>query len=134
MTTVSGAPRRQLLSGILGSLAFCAAQIPLLLLTRPIPGITAPGWFLNSGRNVLLVAVALAAGALGLTARKSASDRDAVFYGLGAITAMIVTLVATGLGTIFPIVVVVGCGLITFAVGLGGTCGAGLRARRTNVR
>ena len=134
MTTVSGAPRRQLLSGILGSFAFCAAQVPLLLLARPVPGITAPGWFLNSGRNVLIVAAALAAGAAVLTARKSASDRDAVFYGLGAATAMIVTLAAIGPGTIFPIVIVFGCGLVAFAVGVGGTCGAGVRARRTHVR
>ena len=131
--TVSGAAHRQLLSGVLGSLAFCAAQIPLLLLARPVPGITAPGWFLNSGRNVLLVAAALAAGVAVLTAQKSSSDRDAVFYGLGAVTAMIVTLVAIGLGTIFPIVIAFGCGLVAFAVGVGGTCGAVLRARRSNV-
>ena len=131
---VSRTPQRQLLSGILGSLAFCAAQVPLLLLTRAVPGITAPGWFLNSGRNVLIIAVVLAAGALILTARKNASDRDAVFYGLGAVAAMIVTLVAIGLGTIFPIVIVFGCGLVAFAVGVGGTCGAGLRARQTNAR
>ena len=130
--TVSG-PRRQLRSGILGSFAFCAAQIPLLLLTPPVPGITAPGWFLDSWRDMLIVAAALAAGAAVLTASKNASDRDAVFYGFGAVTAMIVILVAIGLGTIFPIGIFVGCGLIMLAVGLGGICGARLRARRTHV-
>ena len=130
--TVSG-PRRQLRSGILGSFAFCAAQIPLLLLTRPVPGMPAPGWFLDSWRNILIVAAVLAAGAAVLTAPKSASGRDALFYGFGAVTAMIVTLAAIGLGSIFPIGIIVGCGLIMLAVVLGGTCGARLRARRTHV-
>ena len=129
--TVPPAPRRQWRSGLLGALAVAGVQIPLLLATPPVPGMSSPGWFLNSGRNVLLVAAVLAAGAAVLTARKAASDRDAVLYGLGAIAAMIATLVVIGPGTIFPIVIAFGCGLIAFAVGVGGTCGAGLRARRT---
>ena len=128
--TVSAAPRRQWRSGLLGAFAFAGVQNPLLLATPPVPGMTAPGWFLNSGRNILLIAAVLAAGAAVLTARKAASDGDAVLYGLGAIVAMIATLFAIGPGTIFPIVITFGCGLVVFAVGVGGTCGAGLRARR----
>ena len=132
--TVSGAARRQWRSGLLGVLAFAGVQVPLLLATSPVPGITAPGWFLNSGRNVLLVAAVLAAGAAALTARQTSSDRDAVFYGLGAVAAKVVTLSVIGPGSIFPIVIIFGGGLVAFAVGVGGTCGAGLRARRTVVR
>ena len=121
------------MSGVLGVIAFCAAQIPLLLATPPVAGIRTPGWFLNSGRSVLLVGFALAIGAAVLTAGKQASDRDAVFYGIGAVVAMIVTLFVIGAGNIFPIVIVFGTGLVVFAVGAGGTCGAAVRARRTQV-
>jgi len=123
--------RSQMLSGLLGALTFCAVQIPLLIATPPAAGITQPGWFLNSGRSVLLIALALAIGAAVLTARKQASDRDAVLYGIGAVVAMIVTLVAIGAGNIFPIVIVFSTALVVFAVGAGGTCGAAVRARRT---
>jgi hypothetical protein len=120
------------LSALLGALAFCVVQIPLLIATAPVPGTTeSGGWFLNSGRNVLLIGVTLAIGAAVLTARKQGSDRDAVFYGIGAVLAMIVTLFAIGAGNIFPIVIVFGSGLVVFAVGAGGTCGAAVRARRT---
>ena len=123
--------RAQLLSGLLGVLTFCAVQIPLLIAAPPAADIDDPGWFLNSGRNVLLVGLALAIGAAILTSRKQASDRDAVLYGIGAVVAMIVTLVVIGAGNIFPIVIVFGTGLVVFAVGAGGTCGAAVRARRT---
>ena len=122
--------RSQLLSGLAGVIVFCLVQIPLLIATPPVAGITAPGWFLNSGRNILLVGLTLAIGAVMLTVRKHASDRDAVFYGVGAVAAMVVTLVAIGAGNIFPIVIVIGGGLVVFAVGAGGTLGAALRARR----
>jgi len=126
--------RLQLLSGLAGVFAFCVMQIPLLIATPPVAGITAPGWFLNSGRNVLLVGLTLAIGAAVLTARKRASDRDAVFYGIGAVVAMIVTLVAMGAGNIFPIVIFFGTCLVAFAVGAGGTLGAAVRARRAHAR
>jgi hypothetical protein len=119
-------------SVLLGALVFSAAQVPLLIATPAVAGISAPGWFLNSGRNVLLVGLTLAVGAVLLTARKRASDRDAVFYGIGAVAAMIVTLFAIGAGNLFPIVIVSGAAIVTFAVGAGGTCGAALRARRTH--
>ena len=125
------AMRLQSLSGLLGALTFCVIQIPLLIATPPAAGIEQPGWFLNSGRNMLLVGLALAIGAVILTARKQGSDRDAAFYGIGAVVAMIVTLVAIGPGNIFPIVIFFGTGVVVFAVGAGGTCGAALRARRT---
>ena len=123
--------RQQLLSGLAGALAFCVVQIPLLIATPAAGGIDDPGWFLNSGRNVLLVGLTLAIGAAILTARKRASDRDAVFFGIGAVAAMVVTLFAIGPGNIFPIVIVFGAALVVFAVGAGGTLGAAVRARRT---
>ena len=128
---VSVAFRAKLLPALLGALVFCVVQIPLLIATPPVAGITDPGWFLNSGRNVLLVGLTLAIGAAVLTARKQGSDRDAVCYGIGAVVAMIVALFMIGPGNIFPIVIVFGSGLIVFAVGAGGTCGAAVRARRT---
>src|SRR6185503_1447022 len=128
MPTTGLTPR----SVLLGALAFSAAQVPLLIATPAVAGISAPGWFLNSGRNVLLVGLTLAVGAVLLTARKRASDRDAVFYGIGAVVAMIVTLVAMGAGNIFPIVIFFGTCLVAFAVGAGGTLGAAIRARRTH--
>ena len=124
--------RTQWLSVVLGVFAFCAAQIPLLIATPAVAGINAPGWFLNSGRSVLLVGSILAAGAAVLRVRKLASDRDAVLYGIGAVTAMIVTLFVIGPGTIFPIVIVFGTGIVVFAVGLGATCGAAVRVRWTH--
>lgn len=131
MERSAGPPSRtQWLSGVLGALAFCAAQIPLLISTPAVPGISAPGWFLNSGRSVLLVGSVLAAGAALLCARKLASDRDAVLYGIGAVMAIVVTLFVIGPGTIFPIVIVFGIGIVTFAVGAGATFGAAVRERR----
>jgi hypothetical protein len=124
--------RSDSISGFAGAVAFCAVQIPLLIATPPGRDIADPGWFLNSGHSVLLVGLTLALGAAVLTARKRASDRDAVFYGIGAVAAMIVTLFAIGPGNIFPIVIVFGAGLVVFAVGAGGTLGAALRARRTH--
>ena len=130
---VSVALRAKLLPALLGALAYCVVQIPLLIATPPVAGTTEPGgWFLNSGRNVLLVGLTLAIGAAVLTARKQGSDRDAVFYGIGAVVAMIVTLFSMGAGNIFPIVIVFGSGLIVFAVGAGRTCGAAVRARRAH--
>lgn len=125
--------RTSWLSGALGALAFCAAQIPLLIAMPAAGGIAEPGWFLNSGRTVLLVGLTLAIGAAVLTARRQASDRDAIFYGIGAVVAMIVTLFVIGPGTIFPIVIVFGTAIAVFAVGVGGTCGAAVRARRVRV-
>jgi hypothetical protein len=123
--------RTPLLPGVLGLLAFCAAQIPLLLATTAVAGgMNSPGWFLNSGRNVLLVGSILAAGAAMLCLRRLASVRDAVFYGTGAVTAMIVTLAVIGPGTIFPIVIAFGMGVIALAVLVGAACGAAVRALR----
>ena len=125
--------RAKLLPALLGALAYCVVQIPLLIATPPVAGTTEPGgWFLNSGRNVLLVGLTLAIGAAVLTARKQGSDRDAVLYSTGAVLAMLVTLFSMGAGNIFPIVIVFGSGLIVFAVGAGGTCGAAVRARRAH--
>ena len=125
--------RAPLLPGVLGVFAFCAVQIPLLLATPTVAGgMNAPGWFLNSGRNVLFVGSILAAGAAAVYLRRLASVRDAVFYGVGAVTAMIVTLFMIGPGNIFPIVIVFGMGVVALAVLAGATCGAAVRALRTH--
>ena len=120
------------LSGVMGVLAFSAAQVPLLLLTPPVDGISAPGWFLNSGRNVLVVVAVLFAGAAVVRARKQASDRDAGFYFVGAEAAMLVTLFFIGPGNLFPIVIVLSSTMVGFVVFAGASCGANLRAWRTH--
>jgi hypothetical protein len=125
----ASAPSRILSSGVLGVFVFCAVQVPLLLATRAVPGgMNAPGWFLNSGRNVLLVAAILAAGAAILSVRRRASVPDVVSYGIGAVAAMSVTLFAIGPGTIFPIVIAFGSCVVALAVLAGASCGAAVRA------
>jgi hypothetical protein len=128
---VSAPSHTKLLSGLLGVSAFWAAQVPLVLSTPAVAGgINAPGWFLNSGQNALLVGSIVAAGATLLYVRKLATVRDAVFYGIGAVMTMIATLVAIGPGSLFPIVVAFGMCVIALAVLVGATCGAGVRALR----
>ena len=60
------------------------------------------------------------------------ASRDAVFYGMGAVTAMIVALSVIGPGSIFPIVVAFGICVVVLAVFIGTTCGAAVRALRTH--
>src|SRR5712675_1986591 len=97
-----------LLWAALGAVAFAVAQVPLLITTIAVPGISSPGWFLNSGMNALAVGLVVALAAAAVFVRKRASIRDAFSLGAGAVVAMVATLFAIGAGTIFPIVIVFG--------------------------
>jgi hypothetical protein len=117
---------------VLGAFAFAAAQIPLLVGTRTLPGgPSTPGWFLNSGQNALIVGGVMALVAAVVSLRALASFQDVLFYATGAVSAMIGTLFAIGPGAIFPIVVVFGVCILGLAVAVGGTLGTGVRAWRT---
>ena len=119
----------RVLCGLVGVFAFSVGQIPLLLAQpRAAGGINAPGWFLNSGTNVLIVAIVLAAVAAVLSLATAASIGCTVWYGLGAVVAMVSVLVTIGGGTIFPIVIAFGTGVVGLAVAVGAGCGAGVRA------
>lgn len=124
----------RLRSGVVGAAVFCLTQIPLLLLTADRDGITNPGWFLNSGRNVLIMAIALAVGAAVLSATTTAAGATPVSYGIGASVAMIVVLFAIGPGNIFPIVHVFGGAVIAWAVACGYGCIQAVRALRRLAR
>ena len=54
-----------------------------------------------------------------------------MFYGIGAITAMLVTLFAIGPGTIFPIVIAFGGTIVSVVVFAGASFGHAVRARLT---
>jgi len=107
-------------SAVFGAVVFVAAHLVLMAGWREWfqPGGDFPPWFLNSGRAVALMAAALfIAGALvGLVTRGGV--RDAIVAGGnlagGAIVAMCVVLALTGPGTIFPIALTIGAGVIVF--------------------
>jgi len=107
-------------SAVFGAVVFVAAHLVLMAGWREWfqPGGDFPPWFLNSGRAVALMAAALfIAGALvGLVTHPS--PRDAIVAGGnlagGAIVAMCVVLALTGPGTIFPIALTIGAGVIVF--------------------
>jgi hypothetical protein len=109
-----------LVSAFVGAIVFCLVQVPLLSL-QPAAGngISAPGWFLNSGTNLLLVAVVLAAGAALFALAKGATLQNTLWYALGACVAMVGVLVTIGPGTIFPVVIVSGAGVVIIAVAAG---------------
>ncbi len=107
-------------SAVFGAVVFVAAHLVLMAGWREWfqPGGDFPPWFLNSGRAVALTAAVLfIAGALvGLVTRGGV--REAIVaggnLGGGAIVAMCVVLALTGPGTIFPIALTIGAGVIVF--------------------
>ena len=102
----------------LGAAVFVAAHVVLTAGWREWfqPGGEFPPWFLNSGRAVAFTAGLLfIAGVLvGLGNRKA--PRDAMVAGAslaaGAIVAMCAVLAVTGPGTLFPIALAIGAGVI----------------------
>jgi hypothetical protein len=129
-------PRSLYFPAIAGVGAFLAVQI-FLLASSPASAQTPdhPGWFLNSGDNVRLMALGLSSGAA-IAAFLHAGNpiwRALAFSG-GAIVAMSAILFYLGPGTIFPIVLVIGSFIVAVAVGAGTAVGAllgyALRAAR----
>ena len=103
---------------VLGGVVFVAAHLVLMARWREWfhPGGDFPPWFLNSGRAVAWTgALLFIAGVLvGFATRGRA--RDAIVAGGnlagGATVAMCVVLALTGPGTLFPIALTVGAGVI----------------------
>jgi hypothetical protein len=126
-------------SVVFGALAFAAAHAALRAVWGwADAGRADPAWFLNAGRGVavtsgcLFLAAALRAG---VAARDApAAVRDGANFGLGAVLAMAVTLVAIGPGTLFPIALAIGAivvGASSVAGALGGwACRAAARPSR----
>ncbi len=113
---------------LLGALVFVAAEFALFHAADGGLGSDSAGWFLNSGRGVVVVGAALAAlavvvglvGSLPLVPSGSA-------LAFGAVAAMAVSLFVVGPGTIFPIVIAVGTMVITIAIAIGLALGVGVR-------
>ena len=104
----------------LGAAVFGAAHLVLTARWRDwfTPGGDFPPWFLNSGRAVALTAALLfvASVVVGLATRGPA--RESIVAGgnlaAGAIVSMCVVLMLTGPGTLFPIALTIGAGIIVF--------------------
>ena len=121
------------LRAAIGASVFWLTQIPMLLLQPDRgDGISDPGWFLNSGTNVLTIAVAVAIGAAVLSSLTSPTFASALSYIVGACFAMAVVLVAIGPGNLFPIVLVMGGAVITAVVAVVYGCVNGVRGLRRN--
>jgi hypothetical protein len=119
----------QLAGAACGAAAYCLAQIPLLLgSTAQDARIEDPGWFLNSGRNAGIIALAIALFAAPVFRRPGASAAHLVAYAGGAALAMTVVLFAIGPGNIFPIVILFGAIVIGVAASVGAALGSRLRA------
>ena len=107
-------------SAALGAVMFGAAHLVLTARWREWfqPGGDFPPWFLNSGRAVALTAALLfmAGVVVGLTTRGPARESIVAGGNLagGAIVAMCVVLAFTGPGTLFPIALTIGAGVIVF--------------------
>jgi hypothetical protein len=107
-------------SAALGAAVFGAAHLVLTARWREWfqPGGDFPPWFLNSGRAVALTAALLfmAGVVVGLTTRGPVRESIVAGGNLagGAIVAMCVVLALTGPGTLFPIALTIGAGVIAF--------------------
>lgn len=116
-----------------GAVAFAAAQAALFLVAGDTrrPTVDSPGWFLNSGRGVLVMAL-VAAAVCGAALRAWPAGtiwKGWVAFVAGAAIALVISVFALGPGTIFPIVIA--AGLFVVLVGaLAGSAAVGLVLRR----
>lgn len=123
--------RSLVLHAAIGAIAFAGTQYLLFRGSGDFPpGFDGPGWFLNSGTNLLIVLSVLATISAVVAV---AAPRENVLTGsgalaFGAVVAMIVTQFVIGLGNLFPIVIVTGAALISTATMGGGLAGSNLRS------
>ena len=110
-----------------GAGLFLSVHGLLVLNAVPIAGMKDSGWFLNSGRGVLAVALACAVvgGLIGFGRRDSMPE--ATMVASGAVLAMIAVLFSIGPGTIFPIVIAFGAVIIGGATAAGTAVGTAVR-------
>jgi hypothetical protein len=114
-----------------GALAFAATQFLMFVRAGDAPiTLDGSGWFLNSGVGVALVAGVLAGACavLAVVTPKSRMWQVSGAFAAGAIAAMIVSLLVIGPGTLFPIVIAIGGGLIVIAALAGGAVGSSARS------
>jgi len=119
----------------LGAAAFIAAHIVLMSEWRAWfqPLGDYPPWFLNSSRALAFTAGMLFTASLlvGLGNRDAA--REAMVAGgnvaAGAIVAMCVVLTLTGPGTLFPIALTIGAGVVVISSAVGALTGSAIARR-----
>ena len=114
------------LTALAGAAAFGGAQL-WAFIAQPGPGAyydEPRGWFLNSGTSVAMIAGAIAiAAALAAIARGDSPWITAV----GGCFAMLVILATIGMGTLFPIVLIMGGTIVSGAAVCGSLVGYGAR-------
>jgi hypothetical protein len=124
MSGLDGRRRGQLISAAAGGVLFLAVQAMMVnLVSGAVATADPPWWFLNSGRNVAIVAAVLASGAAVLALTGSDILIRATAFAGGAMLAMIALLFVIGPGSIFPIVIVVGGVVMSIAVACGAVVG-----------
>jgi|SRR5579871_5956048 len=107
--------RRLWLDVGLGAAAFAAAHLVERTFWAAAfePAAVHPPWFLNSARAVAFAAAwFFAIGIIVARARRADGLAGAAAAAAGAIAAMVAILVAIGPGTIFPIAIAVGIGVV----------------------
>ena len=112
---------------VAGLAAFAAPQVALLATTPVSPVMEDPGWFLNSGLNVATISGVIGVVAALLAVRRRWRIDETATFGLGVLVAMVVTLLAIGPGTIFPIVIVIGAVVVGVVIAMGTAVGYGIR-------
>jgi hypothetical protein len=115
-----------------GATVFTAVQYLLFIASGDLANdrLDGDGWFLNNTRNVIVVLTVLVVAAAAVTAARRPAQlvQAAGAFALGAIGAMAAALFLIGPGTIFPIVLIVGAGLVIAAAASGSFAGSTLRS------
>jgi hypothetical protein len=116
-----------------GAATFLLVQIALFAAAGGVQrGADSPGWFLNSGGNAALVAIAIVICGVVVSAMAPAPILETTAaIGAGAIVALTATLFALGGSNLFPIVIAFGAVILAAAAAAGTVVGAQLaRLRR----
>lgn len=121
-------------SFVLGGLTFTAAHLVQVAAWRPWfqPSGDYSPWFLNSGRAAALVVVCLFASGLLSSAFARWTRQESIvqsgFIAAGAVIAMTVVLLVTGLGSLFPIALAIGAAIAALSSMAGGMTGWALKS------
>jgi len=118
------------LTALAGAAAFSAAQV-WAFIAQPGPGAyydEPRGWFLNSGTSVAMIAGAIAiAAALAAIARGDSPWITAGAIAVGGCFAMLAVLATIGMGSLFPIVLMMGGAIVSGAAVCGSLVGYAAR-------
>jgi hypothetical protein len=114
----------------LGFLTFIGAHvIEATLWQRWFGGAHLP-WFLNSGRAVAFTMSGMFVVSMIATARSDRPVAQGLHVAAGGVTAMAVVLLVTGQGTLFPMVLAIGSGLVIVSSVIGAWVGGAVSRRR----